>query len=513
MNFYEATIFFVVLAICILAIALPAALITPSPDVGAVNAAQFYNEAHPIPWIIHVTPSCVPVPSTDYSQIRHLSNTLFPALVPPARDPRALSALAWGFGQLLMSDIIVMAPDTSLDPVNITLGAPYPPPAVNDTAGPASMNVTQLMMRCGVNNTQNPWGCCEVANEVTSILDLSWLYGSSTTDAAVLRSGIRGQMLLSQGGNLPIDGQGLFVSGLSLLASPGPGVNENVIIAALTTLFALEHNFWANELYALNPGWSDDQLFYKARSYLIAEYQSIVFNEWIPAVLPIVAAPPMGGAGGASGGGIGSLNSSQATLEFATAAAQFFRSMVNGVRGTLDAPWVLPVTFLNGTATVASVVGTGVPAILFNAWNTGGDRYDARVAATLCNNTNTTFDYISQILVWEQMVGLAPYTGIRTAYGIPAGAPVGSPSAPPLSGMYSENPLVPGSSLSYTTLTILSDQLRRSALYDPWFYTNPGMPVYLGTSFYQQLIGARLGALIQRNTGIQSRSPFFQRVG
>lgn len=504
MNFYEATIFFVVLAIVILAVALPAALVTPSPNTGTPNAAQFYNEAHPNPWVIHVTPTCVPVPSTDYSMIRAHSNALFGFSTSSAGaiDPRRLSNLAWGFGQLLVSDIVQLELDPLLAPINITLGAPYPPlppPTVNDTAVPASMNVTQLATRCGTNLTQNPWGCCEVPNEVTSILDLSWLYGSSSVDAAALRSNVRGQMSLSAGGNLPLDGQGLFLTP----ASPALGPNENTVIAALTTLFVLEHNYWANELYALNPGWSDDQLFYKARSYVIAEYQAIVFNEWIPAVMPNLApvgtTPPLP----TSPLPESVKNSSQVTLELAVAAGCFFRSMVNGGA----------VPFKNASATVATVIGTGVPAILFNAWNSGGERYDQHVAATLCNNTDSMYDYISQILVWEQLVGLAPYAGIRGAYGVPPAPnpPVGGNPTTPLSGLFGETPLVPGSSLSLTTLAILSEQLTRSAHYDPYFYTNPGIPGYLGSSFYQQLVGTRLGHIIQRNTGVQSFSPFFRR--
>lgn len=499
MNFYEATIFFVVLAIVILSIALPAALISPAPNVGTPNAAQFYNEANPNPWVVHVTPTCVPVPSTDYSMIRAHSNALFAASFAGGADPRGLSNLAWGFGQLLMSDIVVLTGDSMLAPINITLGAPYPPlppVVVNGSAVPASMNVTQLQTRCGTNFTQNPWGCCEALNDVTSILDLSWLYGSSTGDAAPLRSNIRGQMLLSAGGNLPLDGQGLFMSGDS-------GVNENTIIAALTTLFVLEHNRWANELYALNPGWSDDQLFYKARSYVIAEYQAIVFNEWIPAVLPNLApigiTPPLPNSPLPAS----VTNSSQVTLEFAVGAAYFFRSMVNGAA----------VPFKNASTTVATVVSTGVPAILFNAWNSAGERYDQHVATTLINNTDTMYDYISEILVWEQQVGLAPYSGIRGAYGVaPAPSfPNGGNPTTPLSGLFGEYPLLPGSSLSLTTLSILTDQLRRSALFDPYFYTNPGMPGYLGPSFYQQLAGMRLATLIELNTGVQSHSPFFRR--
>jgi peroxidase len=46
-----------------------------------------------------------------------------------------------------------------------------------------------------------------------------------------------------------------------------------------------EHNRIASALSLLNPTWSDETLYYETRRILIAVYQHIIYNEWIPATI------------------------------------------------------------------------------------------------------------------------------------------------------------------------------------------------------------------------------------
>ena len=62
-------------------------------------------------------------------------------------------------------------------------------------------------------------------------------------------------------------------------------MNENVELTAMQTLFMREHNYQAAKLQAEHPEWTDEQLYQGARQIVIAEIQSITYNEFLPALL------------------------------------------------------------------------------------------------------------------------------------------------------------------------------------------------------------------------------------
>ena len=62
-------------------------------------------------------------------------------------------------------------------------------------------------------------------------------------------------------------------------------VNEQLNLIVLHTLFMREHNRLAEKLAELNPGWEDERLFQKARKINVAQYQHIVYKEWLPIIL------------------------------------------------------------------------------------------------------------------------------------------------------------------------------------------------------------------------------------
>lgn len=60
---------------------------------------------------------------------------------------------------------------------------------------------------------------------------------------------------------------------------------EQPYLTMMHTLWLREHNQVAAELHDLFPNWGDERLYQEAKKITIAEYQSIVYNDWLPWLL------------------------------------------------------------------------------------------------------------------------------------------------------------------------------------------------------------------------------------
>ncbi|XP_052739759.1 chorion peroxidase [Bicyclus anynana] len=120
--------------------------------------------------------------------------------------------------------------------------------------------------------------------------DLSHLYGSSVEKMSQLRA--PGGLLAvfnDYGRELPPlthrkeclnvhDGAACFESG------DNHG-NQVISLTVLHTIWTREHNKIARALSALNPGWDEDTVFMETRRIVLAEFQHIIYNEWLPLLL------------------------------------------------------------------------------------------------------------------------------------------------------------------------------------------------------------------------------------
>ncbi len=215
------------------------------------------------------------------------------------------SAWMYVFGQFIDHDLGLA--DTPDDSAEIDITVPAGDPVFPD-------GTVIPMTRVSRDATTNT-----IINDVAGYLDLSQLYGSTQSEADSLRNA-DGTLISSGGGSyLPIvDGE--FVSG-------DIRVMDNPELTALTTLFMREHNYWVARLQAGNPGWTGDQLYQMARAITTAEYQNIVYTEYLPTLLGRVLGPYRGYNPNVN---------AQESQELSVAAFRMGHSQVSGEEAGLD---------------------------------------------------------------------------------------------------------------------------------------------------------------------------------
>ncbi|XP_055523846.1 chorion peroxidase-like isoform X1 [Wyeomyia smithii] len=135
-------------------------------------------------------------------------------------------------------------------------------------------------------------GYAKQVNTVTHFIDASQVYGSDDELAASLRTFHKGQLRNS------------FPVGIEMLPfSQNPGIcepwakvcfeagedraNEIISLVHVHTLFLREHNRIANILSQVNSHWNDEILYQETRKIVIAEFQHIVYNEYLPIIIGV----------------------------------------------------------------------------------------------------------------------------------------------------------------------------------------------------------------------------------
>ncbi|XP_037082996.1 chorion peroxidase-like [Pollicipes pollicipes] len=114
-------------------------------------------------------------------------------------------------------------------------------------------------------------------NGLTHFLDASNVYGSSKMQADLLRA-FSGGLLKMTAENLPPRDSRQFIAGEGR-SSENPG------LTFLHIVWMREHNRVARALAKSHPNWDDEKLYQEARRIVIGEYQHIVYNEYVPAVV------------------------------------------------------------------------------------------------------------------------------------------------------------------------------------------------------------------------------------
>ena len=219
-------------------------------------------------------------------------------------DPVA-SAWLYVFGQFLDHDLGLEDTPPTTDHIDITV-----PPLDPVFAQGTTIAMTRALADPSTNT---------IINTVAGYLDLSQLYGSTEEAAASLRNPDGTLASSNNGQSLPVQ-NGAYVTG-------DPRVMENPELTAVTTLFMREHNYWVGRLKAQSPSWSGDQLYDMARAITTAEYQQIVYNEY----LPLLIGPGLGPYRGYD-----PRVNPQVTQEFTTAAFRVGHSQISDTQEGVD---------------------------------------------------------------------------------------------------------------------------------------------------------------------------------
>lgn len=133
------------------------------------------------------------------------------------------------------------------------------------------------------------FGYAEQMNQITHYIDNSNIYGSSKEEAEEVREHKGGLLKVQEKSLLPVD-NGVEAceskkDGFDCFLAGDNRVNEQTGLALLHTVWMREHNRLARELAYINPHWSDETIYQEARRIVNAQYQHIVYNEWLPVIL------------------------------------------------------------------------------------------------------------------------------------------------------------------------------------------------------------------------------------
>ncbi|CAL1288900.1 unnamed protein product, partial [Larinioides sclopetarius] len=144
--------------------------------------------------------------------------------------------------------------------------------------------------QCSCNNSKKR----TQKNGVTSVIDLSHLYSVSADKSNELRaldgtgklkSNATSVGCLLPTGKDPADSFCPKLQESECFKEGDPRVNQHASMTSLQTIFTREHNRIASSLKQMNPHWREEKLFQETRKIVTAEFQSIVFKDYLPILL------------------------------------------------------------------------------------------------------------------------------------------------------------------------------------------------------------------------------------
>ncbi len=497
-----------------------------SGDLVRVSAAA-YADGISKPSMGGKTPTFVPSPRTVSNDVFNQASTLFG---PASTDVNTvngngLSDFGYTFGQFMDHDMD-LTPDGGA-----AFNIPVDPAHPNDPIASLLFTRSQADPNTGT-GTSNP---LQQINVNTSYLDLSQVYGSTTTVEMALRTGSGGLLKTSPGNMLPFDssttinpatGQPYFTADQVMalnMANSGPlpegslyaagdvRANENTELTSLQTLFMRNHNAIATQLATEDPTqygfstWNDENLYQEARKLNIAEYQNIIYTQYLPALLGPNYAPQYTGYNP-------SVNASIMT-EFSTVAFRFGHSLLNNTvnRDANDgsSAGAVPLaqdffdpTLVNPTPTFDPTTGlysTDIGAYLKGDADGTAQAVDSMAVSNIRNllfetGTGSTAggeDLISRDIWRAHDDGIGTYNQVRVAFGLPA---ITNDATHGFDQITSNVQVQQELETAYSTMLFSSPGVRRTHA-DGTFFTAGDIDPFAGGMAEDHVAGSDMGPL------------------
>jgi peroxidase len=408
-------------------------------------------------------------------------------------DPTGASAWLYAFGQFVDHDLDLESVGTADISIAVPDGDPNFP---NGTTIPLTRAITSATTGTALNT-------------IAGSLDLSQIYGSDAATAASLRNP-DGTLITTAGDALPIV-NGAFVSG-------DARVDENPELTDISTLFVREHNYWVGVLKAENPSWTGDQLYNMARAITTAEYQNVIYTEYLPTLLGPNAI-------GNYTGFNPSVNT-EVTQEFSTAAFRVGHSQVSGDQEGIDnnGNVIFSQTLADSFGdTPAQDEANGINSLLRDLSADNSQAVDVYAVDDLRNLLAASPDQMDLIAIdiqrerdlglgtlnqTREAMGLTPYTSFAQLTSDPTVAAnlqsqFGSIDNVDLFlGGLAENH-APGADVGQTFQAIIADQFNALRTGDQFFWQNENFDPKTA----QMISQTTLADILERDTGTPAEQP------
>jgi len=225
---------------------------------------------------------------------REISNILFDQQE-QFNDKLNLSDFVWVFGQFIDHDVsLVENFDFSSNPEESAII--FPP--LGDPFFGSTDFIPMMRSKASEGTGTGTMNVRQHDNEISAFIDGSGIYGSTKERADWLRTFQDGKLKTSQGNNLPwntttgefnapvSDSPFMETNGLTskYYVAGDVRANENPLLISMHTIFVREHNEVCNEIALQSPNLNDEEVYQLARKIVSGKLQSIVYNEWLPAM-------------------------------------------------------------------------------------------------------------------------------------------------------------------------------------------------------------------------------------